>query len=139
SLIFIAWGGAAPKNLDKVSSAAQAFLQEHFGWFYLISASIILIFAIYLAFSKYGDIKLGKDDDEPDYSRFSWFAMLFSAGMGIVFVFCGVTEPVSHLHEPPCGYEMTSEAGENALLFSFFHWGLHTWGIYALIALSLAY
>src|SRR5699024_11757375 len=78
SLIFIAWGGAAPKNLDKVSSAAQAFLQEHFGWFYLISASIILIFAIYLAFSKYGDIKLGKDDDEPEYSRFSWFAMLFS-------------------------------------------------------------
>ncbi|HLR22192.1 MAG TPA: BCCT family transporter [Pseudogracilibacillus sp.] len=139
SLIFIAWGGAAPKNLDKVSSAAQAFLQEHFGWFYLISASIILIFAIYLAFSKYGDIKLGKDDDEPEYSRFSWFAMLFSAGMGIGLVFWGVAEPVSHLHEPPFGEGMTSEAGENALLFSFFHWGLHPWGIYALIALALAY
>src|SRR5699024_7851335 len=139
SLIFIAWGGAAPKNLDKVSSAAQAFLQEHFGWFYLISASIILIFAIYLAFSKYGDIKLGKDDDEPEYSRFSWFAMLFSAGMGIGLVFWGVAEPVSHLHEPPFGEGMTSEAGENALLFSFFHWGLHPWGIYALIALALAF
>src|SRR5699024_12324814 len=90
SLIFIAWGGAAPKNLDKVSSAAQAFLQEHFGWFSLISASIILIFAIYLAFSKYGDIKLGKDDDEPEISRFSWLDMLFCVGMSIVLDVCGV-------------------------------------------------
>src|SRR5699024_10468085 len=109
SLIFIAWGGAAPKNLDKVSSAAQVFLQEHFGWLYLISASIILIFAIYLAFSKYGDIKLGKDDDEPEYSRFSWFAMLFSAGMGIGLVFWGVAEPVSHYFVPPYGDPETTE------------------------------
>src|SRR5699024_12436066 len=87
SLICIAWGGAAPKNLDIVSSAAQAFLQEYFGWFYLISASIIIIFAIYLALSKYGDFKLCTDDVNPDYSSSSWFAILFSAGMGIGLVF----------------------------------------------------
>src|SRR5699024_10800262 len=103
SLIFIAWVGDAPNNLDKLSSAEQAFLQEHFDLLYLISASIILIYAIYLACSKYGDIKLGKDDDEPEYSRFSWFAMLSSADMGIGLVFWGVAEPVSHLHQPPFG------------------------------------
>lgn len=139
ALIFIAWGGFAPRNLEKVSGSAQAFLQDHFGWFYLISASAILIFVIYLAFSKYGNIKLGKDDDEPEYSRFSWFAMLFSAGMGIGLVFWGVAEPVSHLNNPPYGDGMTPEAAESSLLFSFFHWGLHPWGIYALIAMALAY
>lgn len=86
---FILWGAIAPNNLETVSSGAQSFLQSNFGWFYLIAASIILLFVIFLAFSKFGNIKLGKEDDEPDYSRFSWFAMLFSAGMGIGLVFWG--------------------------------------------------
>src|SRR5699024_309656 len=103
AIIFILWGAIAPKNLEEVSGVAQGFLQTNFGWFYLISATVILVFAIYLAFSKYGDIKLGKDDEEPEYSRFSWFAMLFSAGMGIGLVFWGVAEPVSHYFEPPFG------------------------------------
>src|SRR5690625_7011935 len=70
--IFILWGAIAPQNLETVSTIAQSFLQTKFGWFYLISASAILLFVIYLAFSKYGNIKLGKDDDEPEYSTFSW-------------------------------------------------------------------
>src|SRR5699024_5657260 len=97
------------------------------------------LFVIYLAFSKYGNIKLGKDDDEPEYSRISWFAMLFSAGMGIGLVFWGVAEPGSHYFVPPFGDSETGEAAEAALQFSFFHWGFHPWGIYALIALALAY
>src|SRR5690625_2775250 len=139
TLIFILWGAITPNNLESVSSAAQSFLQTRFGWFYLISASTILIFTIYLAFSKYGNIKLGKDDEEPEYSTMSWFAMLFSAGMGIGLVFWGVAEPVSHFFIPPTGDGETTEAAMNALQFTFFHWGLHPWGIYALIALSLAY
>jgi glycine betaine transporter len=139
TIIFILWGAFAPDNLEVVSGKAQGFLQEHFGWFYLMSASAILLFTIYLAFSKYGKIKLGKDDDEPEYSRFSWFAMLFSAGMGIGLVFWGVAEPVSHFYVPPFGDPATGESAENALRFAFFHWGLHPWGIYALIALALAY
>lgn len=138
-IVFILWGAITPDNLYAVSTIAQDFLQMRFGWFYLISASAILIFAIYLAFSKYGKIKLGKDDDEPEYSTFSWFAMLFSAGMGIGLVFWGVAEPVSHFHEPAMGDAGSTEAAANAMRFSFFHWGLHPWGIYALIALSLAY
>lgn len=139
TILFILWGAIAPKNLESVSGAAQDFLQTNFGWFYLISASVILLFVIYLAFSKYGNIKLGKDDDEPEYSRISWFAMLFSAGMGIGLVFWGVAEPVSHYFVPPFGDPETGEAAEAALQFSFFHWGFHPWGIYALIALALAY
>lgn len=139
SLAFILWGAVAPGNLETVSTAAQNFLQDHFGWFYLISASIMLIFVIYLAFSKYGNIKLGKDDDEPEYSTFSWFSMLFSAGMGIGLVFWGVAEPVSHYFVPPYGDPESAEAAEHAIRFSFFHWGLHPWGIYALIAMSIAF
>src|SRR5699024_3239510 len=122
-----------------LSGAAQNFLQQRFGWFYLISASVILIFSIYLAFSKYGNMKLGKLDDEPEYSRISWFAMLFSAGMGIGLVFWGVAEPVSHYFVPPTGDGETAEAAMLSMRFSFFHWGLHPWGIYALIALTLAF
>ena len=139
TLIFILWGAITPDNLETVSSKAQNFLQTRFGWFYLISATVILIFTIYLAFSKYGNIKLGKDDDEPEYSTMSWFAMLFSAGMGIGLVFWGVAEPVSHYFVPAVGEGETTEAAANALQFTFFHWGLHPWGIYALIALALAY
>lgn len=139
AVLFILWGAIAPQNLEVVSGTAQNFLQEHFGWFYLISATVILLFTIYLSFSKYGNIKLGKDDDEPEYSTFSWFAMLFSAGMGIGLVFWGVAEPVSHFYAPPMGDAQSAEAAETALRFAFFHWGLHPWGIYALIALALAY
>lgn len=139
TIIFILWGAITPNHLEEVSSLAQMFLQEHFGWFYLISASIILIFTIYLAFSKYGNIKLGKDDDEPEYSTLSWFAMLFSAGMGIGLVFWGVAEPISHFYVPPLGEGETAQAAANAMRFTFFHWGLHPWGIYALIALALAF
>src|SRR5690625_1892990 len=139
SVIFILWGAFAPDYLDAVSSNIQNFLQDRFGWFYLTSASVILLFVIYLAFSKYGNIKLGKDDDEPEYSTFSWFAMLFSAGMGIGLVFWGVAEPVSHFFVPPHGDAQTAEAAKDAIRYSFFHWGLHPWAIYALIALTLAY
>lgn len=139
AIIFILWGAIAPQNLEVVSTSIQVMLQERMGWFYLISASVILLFVIYLAFSKYGHIKLGKDDDEPEYSTFSWFAMLFSAGMGIGLVFWGIAEPVSHFNVPPFGDGQSTEAAADALRFSFFHWGLHPWGIYALIALALAY
>src|SRR5690625_6271643 len=102
AIIFIVWGAFAPNNLENVSTTIQTFLQEKFGWFYLISATGMLLFVIYLAFSKYGKIKLGKDDDEQEYSTFSWFARLFSAGMGVGLVFCGVAEAVSRYFNPAC-------------------------------------
>ncbi|HZW67553.1 MAG TPA: BCCT family transporter [Pseudogracilibacillus sp.] len=137
--IFIIWGALTPDNLESVTSSIQGFLQEKFGWFYLISASAILLFVIYLAFSKFGHIKLGADDEEPEYHTISWIAMLFSAGMGIGLVFWGVAEPVSHYFVPASADPETAEAAVKSLQFTLFHWGLHPWGIYALIALALAF
>ncbi|WP_099157943.1 glycine betaine uptake BCCT transporter [Virgibacillus ndiopensis] len=144
AILFIIWG-VIPKdvlpngNLDDVTSTIQTFLVDKFGWFYLLSTTAFLIFAIYLIFSKYGNIKLGKPGDKPEYSYLSWFAMLFSAGMGIGLVFWGAAEPLSHFHNPPFGEAGTNDTAKVAMRYSFFHWGLHPWAVYATIALALAY
>ncbi|GAA0444112.1 MAG: glycine betaine uptake BCCT transporter [Bacillota bacterium] len=144
ALLFIIWG-IIPKdilpngNLDNVTSIIQGFLVDKFGWFYLLSATAFLGFAIYLIFSKYGNIKLGRPGDKPEYSYLTWFAMLFSAGMGIGLVFWGAAEPISHFHNPPFGEAETNDAAKAAMQYSFFHWGFHPWAIYATIALALAY
>ncbi|UOR12975.1 glycine betaine uptake BCCT transporter [Halobacillus amylolyticus] len=146
AVLFIIWGvipedilGTA--SLSNVTTTVQGFITEKFGWFYLLSATGFLIFAIYLIFSKYGKLKLGKPDDEPEYPYITWFAMLFSAGMGIGLVFWGAAEPLSHFHNTPTiGQEpMSQGAAREAMKYSFFHWGLHPWGIYAVLALALAY
>ncbi|WP_181348972.1 BCCT family transporter [Thalassobacillus sp. CUG 92003] len=144
AFLFIIWG-VIPEdtlptwNLSNVTGQVQSFLTEKFGWFYLLSATGFLGFAIFLVFSKYGNIKLGKPDDEPEYPYITWFAMLFSAGMGIGLVFWGTAEPIQHFHSPPFGDSTTDEAAKVAMRYSFFHWGLHPWAIYAVIALALAY
>jgi glycine betaine transporter len=139
--LFVLWGLLAPENLTESANTALAFTTGTFGWFYLLAAFIFLVFSAYLAFGPYGKIKLGKDDDEPEYSYFSWFAMLFSAGMGIGLVFWGVAEPITHYIDPPLDLAegQTAEAARYALRYSFFHWGLHPWAIYCIIALGLAY
>ncbi|RBW70014.1 glycine betaine uptake BCCT transporter [Bacillus taeanensis] len=139
ALIFILWGVLTPTGMAETTSAVQSFLQAKFGWFYLISATTFLIFSIYLIFSRFGKIRLGKDTDEPEYNTVTWFAMLFSAGMGIGLVFWGVAEPIYHFHTPPAGEGETVESARLALRYSFFHWGLHPWAIYSVIALALAY
>ncbi|MGY0692243.1 glycine betaine uptake BCCT transporter [Virgibacillus sp. FSP13] len=144
AILFIIWG-IIPKdvlphgNLDNVTTIIQTFLVDKFGWFYLLSTTGFVIFAIYLIFSKYGNIKLGKPGDKPEYSYITWFAMLFSAGMGIGLVFWGAAEPLSHFHEPPFGEPGTNDTAKTAMQYSFFHWGLHPWAVYATIALALAY
>ncbi len=144
SLLFIIWG-IIPKdvlpdgNLNTVTSNVQGFIVQKFGWFYLLSATAFLIFAIFLIVSKYGNIVLGKDNDKPEYSYITWFGMLFSAGMGIGLVFWGVAEPISHFHNPPNPELQGADAAKIALRYSFFHWGLHPWAIYAVLGLALAY
>ncbi|MYL70813.1 BCCT family transporter [Halobacillus litoralis] len=146
AFLFIGWGvipeSVLPTwNLQNVTSNIQGFLTEKFGWFYLLSATGFLIFVIFLVFSKYGNLKLGKPDDEPEYPYITWFAMLFSAGMGIGLVFWGSAEPLSHFHTPPIpGQEpMSEEAAQSAMKYTFFHWGLHPWAFYSVLALALAY
>jgi glycine betaine transporter len=144
SILFIIWGiipeSILPEgNLRNVTSIIQQFIIEKFGWFYLLSATGFLVFALALIFTKYGNIKLGKDTDEPEFNRVTWFGMLFSAGMGIGLVFWGVAEPLSHYYSPRVGMGQTTEAARDAIRYSFFHWGLHPWAIYAVIGLILAY
>ncbi|WP_453997233.1 glycine betaine uptake BCCT transporter [Bacillus nitroreducens] len=144
AIIFIVWGVIPASylpnaNLENVATSVQSFIIEKFGWFYLLSGTAFLVFSLVLIFTKYGNIRLGKDNEEPEYPYMSWFAMLFSAGMGIGLVFWGVAEPLYHYHTPPAGAGITDEAARVALRYSFFHWGLHPWGIYAVIALALAY
>lgn len=139
SVIFVLWGAVWPEHLKSVMNVMQAFFLENFGWFYQISATFFLFFALFLIFSRYGKIKLGKDEDKPDFSRPTWFAMLFSAGMGIGLLFFGVSEPISHFANPPMGEGGTGEAARLALRYTYLHWGFHAWAIYAVIALALAY
>ncbi|MBU8906750.1 glycine betaine uptake BCCT transporter [Desertibacillus haloalkaliphilus] len=139
AIAFILWGVIAPQHLDTVTSNIQGFITEQFGWFYLLAASGFLGFAIFLIFSRYGKIKLGKDDDEPEYNFLTWFSFLFTAGMGIGLVFWGVAEPMNHFYAPPTGDPESTGAASAALTYSFFHWGLHPWAIYTIVALALAY
>ena len=136
---FVAWGTLSPGSLSSATSATRGFLVDRFGWFYLITATVLLIAAVALAASRLGRIRLGRDTDRPQYSTGAWFAMLFSAGMGIGLVFWGVAEPVAHLITPPTAEPGTAQAARDALRYSFFHWGLHPWAIYAVLALALAY
>lgn len=139
-LVFVLWGIISPEHLAASADQAFAFTINGFGWFYLLAAFGFLIFSLYLAFSKYGNIRLGKDDERPEYSNLTWFAMLFSAGMGIGLIFWGVAEPLFHYMEPPMGLKgETVKSAQMAMRYAFFHWGLHPWAIYSVIALSLAY
>ncbi len=139
TLLFVVWGAAFPANLDLVAGNALNFLTTNFGWLYLSAVFMILLFIIGIAFSPYGKIKLGKDDEEPEFSTTAWFAMLFTTGMGIGLVFWSIAEPITHFMNPPFGEPETAEAAELAMRYTFFHWGLHPWAVFALVGMALAY
>ncbi|UII58709.1 BCCT family transporter (plasmid) [Cytobacillus spongiae] len=138
-IIFVAWGVIFPKSMLEIMSNTQGVLLDKFGWFYQFSATFFFLIAIFFAFSKYGKIRLGKDADKPEYSTLTWFAMLFSAGMGIGLLFYGVSEPVSHYASPPFGEAGTIASAQVGLRYTYLHWGFHAWAIYAVVALALAY
>lgn len=139
-VLILAWGIIFKESFNSVGDISFAYITENFGWFYMLSMTSFVFFSIYLYFSKYGDIVLGKDGEKPEYSFLSWFSMLFSAGMGIGLVFYGVAEPLSHYTNPIEGIEgQTAAAANFAISKSFLHWGLHPWATYCIIALGLAY
>lgn len=140
TVIFVLWGAFAPDGLAKSSSILFDFTSNNFGWFYLISTAFFIVFCLYLAFSKYGKIKLGKDEDKPEYSFFTWIGMLFSAGFGVGLVFWGVAEPMSHFMSPPGGaVSQSPEAARIAINYSMFHWGIHQWAIFTVVGLAVGY
>ena len=138
--LVVFWGLVSPATLGATFNEALAVVTRNFGWFYLWVVLGLVALAMTLAVSRYGDLKLGADDDEPEFSLSSWFAMLFAAGMGIGLVYWGVAEPLSHFTVPPPGVApRTPEAANAAMRYAFFHWGLHPWAIYGIVALSIAY
>ncbi len=141
SVLFVLWGGLFTENLSNTFTAVLNYVISTFGWVYLLAVSGFLVFVVYLAFSRYGRIKLGKDDDEPEFSTAGWLSMLFAAGVGLSFLFWGVAEPASHFGTPPYGMAKagTTEAAEISLQYTFFHWGLHPWAVYAVVAMAIAY
>ena len=141
SAVFVLWGVFFTDNLAAVASAVLGFLIADFGWVFILSTFAFLIFVVFLAFSRYGRIRLGGDDDRPEFRTVSWIAMMFSVGMGIGLMFFGVAEPVSHLATPPHGLAEagSEEAARLAIQYSYFHWALHPWAIYAVVGLALAY
>lgn len=140
TLVITVWAILMPSNFEMVANLAMDFVTNKFGWLYLIGVGAVLGFCIWLIFSKYGKIKLGPDDSEPEYSTMSWFAMLFSSGMGIGLVFWGVAEPLNHFMNPIGGIEgSTTQAAEFAMGKSLLHWCLHPWACFCIIGLGLAY
>jgi choline-glycine betaine transporter len=141
SVGFVLWGSVAPASLAAVAGAALAGIIEGFGWTFVVSTALFLAFAVYLACSRFGRIRLGRDDDVPEFSTPSWVAMMFSVGMGIGLMFYGAAEPMSHFAAPPHGLAQpqTREAGVLAIQYAYFHWAFHPWAIYAVVGLALGY
>ena len=130
-----------PESMNNGLAKANEYVVNTIGWYYVLLTFVFVIFAIWLAISEYGDIKLSKDDEEPEFGYLSWFAMLFSAGMGIGLMFWGVAEPLFHFAGPPPGTEEGSAAdmANAAMGRTFLHWGLHAWAIYIIVGLGVAY
>ena len=143
-LLFTIWGIFPESMVGRFSlNAVTTMLQEkvtrNFGWLYVLLMAAVVLICIWLFFSKYGKIKLGKDEDQPQFSYLSWLAMLFSAGMGIGLIFWGVAEPINHLHAPAMPSNDSIVNARESMKYTFFHWGLQPWALYALLGLILAY
>jgi len=137
-LVFM--GIAMPVSLERITSSAQAVITDSFGWYYLVIVSLFVFVCLYLLVSPIGRIKLGKQEDKPEFSRPTWLAMLFSAGIGIGLIFYGTFEPISHyIISSPTGQEGTDQGIKDAMRFTFFHYGIHAWAIYGSVAVALAY
>lgn len=132
-------GVLIPKQFGGITSSITAWITSTLGWYYLILTTVIVFFCVFLIFSPIGKLKLGRPNDKPEFNTVSWFAMLFSAGMGIGLVFYGAAEPIAHFASPPNADPKSTEAFTESLRSTFFHWGFHAWAIYGVVALALAY
>jgi len=141
SLAFLLWGFLGTDSLTSVSADSLSWTMANTGWLFVLTASALVVFVIWLALSRFGAITLGRDGEEPEFRTVSWIAMMFSAGMGIGLMFYGVSEPISHFVTPPpgTGGADSNEAVQHAMATTLFHWTLHPWAIYAVVGLAIAY
>ncbi len=137
-ILFVIYGAAFSDNAEQVLGAVRDWITANLGWFMIFTIAFLVVFCLWLAIGKSGSIRLGPDDAKPDFSYLTWFAMLFSAGMGIGLIFWGVAEPAMHFAEGP-QLDSAEETAREAMLLTFHHWGLGAWSVYAVLGLSLAY
>ena len=133
------WAIISPEGASATLGVVVGWISEWFGWFYILIATIFLAFVIFLALSRYGNVKLGPEHSTPDFSTFSWAAMLFAAGIGTDVMFFAVAEPVTQYLSPPTGQGETLGAAREATVWTLFHYGITGWGMYALMGIALAY
>ena len=138
-LLLLIFAVSAPQLADSLFKQLQSTIVTNGSWFYVLTVAIIVLFVIFLGVSRYGEIKLGPDHATPEFSFTTWLSMLFAAGMGIGLMFFGVAEPLMHYLAPPTAEAGSIDAVREAMKTTFFHWGVHAWGIYAIVALILAY
>lgn len=138
---FLVWGGISTASLASASGGALEWVMNTTGWLFVLTASGFVLFVLWLAISRFGNIPLGRDDEEPEFRTISWIAMMFSAGMGIGLMFYGVAEPLTHFVTPPpgTGAPGNEDAAQIAMATTLFHWTLHPWAIYAVVGLAIAY
>ncbi|MGH3086596.1 MAG: BCCT family transporter [Rubrobacteraceae bacterium] len=141
ALAFILWGVISPSSFGAVTQTIFDWVVSNLGWFYLLAGNFFLVFVVVLALSRYGKFRLGKDGESPEFSRFAWFAMLFQAGMGPALIFWGVAEPLAHYSNPPFDLARpgTVEAAQVGIQYTYFHWALHPWAMYAIVGLVVGY
>ncbi len=142
AIAFVLFTVIDPEYAGGIYSAAKGFIASNLAWYYIGVMSFFLFFAVWLSFSRFGNIRLGNDGDRPEFSNFSWFSMLFGAGIGIGILFWSIAEPIYHFQGTPFFGEeqkLTAEAAQVAMRISIFHWGLHGWGLFAVFGLMLAY
>ncbi|WP_110928704.1 BCCT family transporter [Bacillus massiliglaciei] len=139
--LLVLLGAAVPGKFQSAANYLFNLTTNNFGWFYLLAVFIIVVFLIGLAISGYGRIRLGGEDERPEFSFFTWIGMLFSAGFGAGLVFWGIAEPMSHFYSTPfAGVEgETREAARIAMGYSFFHWGVSQWSVFAIVGLIIGF
>ena len=133
------WAIFAPDNAADTLAGIVAWVSKNFGWFYIVTATVAVLFMLYIAISRTGQIKLGPDHAKPQFGLFSWASMLFAAGIGIDLLFFSVAEPVAQYYGPPTGDAETIEAARQAVVFTLFHYGVTGWALYALMGMAFGY
>ena len=141
AVAFVIWGFVGRDSLSETSTSVLNWVMEYTGWLFMVTASLFVVFVLWLALGKFGNIPLGKDGEKPEFRTVSWVAMMFAAGMGIGLMFYGVAEPLYHYISPPPGTVdgRTPAAIQTAMATSIFHWTLHPWAMYAVVGIAMAY
>ncbi|MGO1950555.1 MAG: BCCT family transporter, partial [Mycobacteriaceae bacterium] len=133
---FVLWAWLAPDSADSVINAVKDWIAANLGWFYILTAGVVVIFVLVIAFRRVGNTKIGPDHSQPKFGMFTWGAMLFAAGIGVDLMFFAISGPATNYLTPPEGSGMTEEAAQMAPLWTMFHYGIPGWAMYALMGMA---